>query len=86
MFQTYWYNKYETVQFVSIQNFYKMMYYVSLEVVLYFTSANSAEPDEMPHKAAFHLDLHCLTKYLFHKKSFEHFDQRTILVNNRLFR
>ena len=27
--------------------------------------ANSADPDEMPHYAAFHLGLHCLPKYLF---------------------
>ena len=25
--------------------------------------ANSADPDEMPHHAAFHLGLHCLPKY-----------------------
>ena len=27
--------------------------------------ANSADPDEMQHYAAFHLGLHCLPKYLF---------------------
>ena len=27
--------------------------------------ANSAGPDEMPPYAAFHLELHCLLKYLF---------------------
>ena len=27
--------------------------------------ANSADPDEMQHFAAFHLGLHCLPKYLF---------------------
>ena len=26
--------------------------------------ANSADPDEMQHYAAFHLGLHCLPKYL----------------------
>ena len=30
-----------------------------------FILANSAEPDEMPPCAAFHLGLHCLPKYLF---------------------
>ena len=30
-----------------------------------FIFANRADPDEMPHDAAFHLDLHCLPKYLF---------------------
>ena len=35
-----------------------------------FILANSADPDEMPHKdemppyAAFHLSLHCLQKYM----------------------
>ena len=28
-----------------------------------FVLANSADPDEMPHYAAFHLGLHCLWKY-----------------------
>ena len=28
-----------------------------------FIFANSADPDEMPHHGAFHLDLHCLPKY-----------------------
>ena len=28
-----------------------------------FVSANSADPDEMPLHAAFHLGLHCLQKY-----------------------
>ena len=27
--------------------------------------ANGTDPDEMPHYGAFHLDLHCLPKYLF---------------------
>ena len=30
-----------------------------------FILTNCADPDEMPHLAAFHLDLHCLPKYLF---------------------
>ena len=29
---------------------------------------NSADPDEMPPYAAFHLGLHCLPKYLFTRK------------------
>ena len=28
------------------------------------SSASNADPDEMPHFVAFHLDLHCLPKYL----------------------
>ena len=30
--------------------------------------ASSVDPDEMPHYAAFHLDLHSLPKYTFRKK------------------
>ena len=30
-----------------------------------FVIANSADPDEMPHDVAFHLGLHCLSKYPF---------------------
>ena len=30
-----------------------------------FLVANSADPDEMPPYAAFHLGLHCLPKYAF---------------------
>ena len=32
---------------------------------LIFILANRVDPDEMPHYAAFHLDLHCLPKYAF---------------------
>ena len=35
----------------------------SFKIVL--VVANSADPDEMPHYAAFHLGLHCLPKYPF---------------------
>ena len=37
--------------------------FLSLKIVL--NLANSAEPDEMQHYAAFHLGLHCLQKYSF---------------------
>ena len=33
--------------------------------VIYFCQSDSADPDEMPPFAAFHLGLHCLPKYLF---------------------
>ena len=42
-------------------DFLKYSVYLSLEIV--FILANSAEPDEMQHHAAFHLGLHCLPKY-----------------------
>ena len=32
---------------------------------IFFIFANSVEPDEMQHFAAFHLGLHCLQKYSF---------------------
>ena len=37
--------------------------FLSLKVVKIL--ANSADPDEMQHHAAFHLGLHCLPKYPF---------------------
>ena len=38
---------------------------VFLSLKVYFVLANSADPDEMLHYAAFHLGLHCLQKYQF---------------------
>ena len=37
--------------------------FLSLKIVSIIT--NSVDPDEMQHYAAFHLGLHCLTKYPF---------------------
>ena len=45
---------------VAGQNIYKMVYFMFLKTV--FISANSADPDELPPYAAFHLGLHCLPK------------------------
>ena len=42
------------------QNFYKMMFFLSLKIV--FILGNSADPDEM---LPFHLGLPCLPKHLF---------------------
>ena len=36
-----------------------------LSLKIDFILARCAEPDEMPHSAAFHLDLQCLQKYLY---------------------
>ena len=33
--------------------------------IIFKLAIYSVDPDEMPHNAAFHLDLHCLPKYLF---------------------
>ena len=38
---------------------------VCVSLNINFSLANSADPDEMPHCAAFYLGLHCLPKYLF---------------------
>ena len=46
-------------------------YFTCLHVILccipegYFNLANIEEPDEIQHYAAFHLGIHCLTKYPF---------------------
>ena len=41
----------------------KIMVFLSLKID--FVLANNADPDEMPHYAAFHLGLHCSPKYPF---------------------
>ena len=38
---------------------------VFLSLKIDFVLVNSADPDEMPHYVAFHLGLHCLSKYPF---------------------
>ena len=38
---------------------------VFLSLKIEYVIANSTDPDEMPHNAAFHLGLHCLQKYPF---------------------
>ena len=40
-------------------------FYLFLSLKIGFILANSADPDEMPPYAAFHLGFHCLPKYLF---------------------
>ena len=37
--------------------------YCFLSLKIDFVLANNADPDEMPHYVAFHLGLHCLSKY-----------------------
>ena len=39
--------------------------YVLESQKIVFNLANSAGPDEMPHFSAFHLSLHCVSKYPF---------------------
>ena len=43
---------------VTGYNFQQKSIFFSLKIV--FVLANSVDPDEMPHYAAFHLGLHCL--------------------------
>ena len=38
---------------------------VFLSLNIDFVLASSADPDEMPHNASFHLGLYCLSKYPF---------------------
>ena len=38
---------------------------ISVPEDCFFILANSEDPNEMPHDAAFHLGLHCLPKYMF---------------------
>ena len=40
-------------------------YFIVLFLRTFFYLENSVDPDEMPHYAAFHLGLHCLSKYPF---------------------
>ena len=56
------------VYFKGSQNFLKNDVFLSLKVVLILP--NSADPYEMQHHAAFHLGLHCLSKYPF--RGFQH--------------
>ena len=48
---------------VTGYNFQIKIAFLFLKII--FALANGAEPDEMPHYAAFHLGLHCLPKYIF---------------------
>ena len=47
----------------QVEFFLNYSVFLSLKVVLIL--ANSVDPDEMQHYAAFHLGLHCLPKYPF---------------------
>ena len=41
-----------------------------------YFGANSEDPDEMPHKAAFHQVLHCLLRQTLHR------DRNTVIFGN----
>ena len=54
-----------------------------LSLKINFVVANSADPDEMPHDAAFHLDLHYLSKYQF--RGFQSIKGYELISELRLF-
>ena len=62
---------------VTGYSFQKYIVFLSLKIS--FVLANSADPDEMPQCAAFHLGLHCLPKYPF--KGFQFSKGQTIQEN-----
>ena len=45
--------------------FCKQIVILSLKII--FVLANSVDPNEMPHNAAFHLGLHCMPKHIFRR-------------------
>ena len=58
---------------------------VFLSLTIIFVLANSEDPDEMPHFAAFHLGLQYLSKYLFRgflstKGSYTVFNESTLFL------
>ena len=62
---------------------------ISVELsIVYFkgshVEANSADPDEMQHYAAFHLGLHCLPKYLFTRPVYKGLKNRPILSTHNI--
>ena len=44
-------------------------------------TANSADPDELPHYVEFHLGFHCLPKYLFTRGLIRCFFQSKLVIN-----
>ena len=65
-----------SIKFVTVKSGWSILYIEGSQVIIPknivffslkidFILANSADPDEMPHYAAFHLGLLCLPKYLF---------------------
>ena len=53
-----------SIVLIGGSQFIQIKYHISFsEYRPRFVLANSADPDEMPHHAAFHLGLHCLLKY-----------------------
>ena len=49
------------IEVTGYHEFHTNIVFISLKI--YSVSANSADPDEMPHYVVFHLGLHCVQKY-----------------------
>ena len=49
--------------FMEISKLLFPKHIVLISLKIYFVSESIADPDEMQHIAAFHLGLHCFTKY-----------------------
>ena len=90
LFQLVWYNKLRIVHCTYLgvygYNFQKNIAFLCLKT--FFTFTNSVDPDEMQQHAAFHLDLHCLQRYVF--RGFPKFKGRELIsgafgLNARLF-
>ena len=56
--------------------------FLSMRVVLIL--ANSADPDEMQHYAAFHLGLHCLSKFQYKANKKNHMNNQTFAYWNTM--
>ena len=54
---------------------------VFLSLKIFLVLANSADPDEMPHHAAFHLGFHCLSKvHIKESLVYKHFTYKSLLL------
>ena len=51
--------------------------------LIIFVFTNSVDPDEMPHYAAFHLGLHCLSKYVLGVTCIERVNKHMFKQNER---
>ena len=60
---SFWFDTINIRSIVYDLNFQIEIVFFSLKIV--FVLANSVDPDEMLDYAAFHLGLHCLSKYAF---------------------
>ena len=65
---SFWFNTIKlewSIVYIEGSQFIISKRYCICSLKIDFVLANSADPDEMPHHAAFHLGLRCLPKYPF---------------------